>query len=449
MSEDRGELPSKIPGLSNNQRQEVREFSKKYYPSDRQNTRTAVTGELKGIRQERDAVRVSEAQQAKRRDTLEEKQQQMLANQEELVQRLREAEQTLRDREVSLASKIVDFLTGGRTKARFQDAVTNLSEQLTANQAETDTIPPQLRALDEELRRTLSQKLALRSDREVLERFYRAWGRQLDKKKDLDALAEYIPQHGTLSNVVDQYNCYVMHALQPNLKVNANNRVLNSHVPLEDRIAMLADIQPAISTSAFVEGNQIRNSWAGIGVFCAGDGYIESAAIGDRGTKASGIKDRSGKLENIDEYNRNLSLAILSPLTNGVNINELIVSGDYSISGLYINLDDRRLSGNAFYTGDNDIMVTRDGKKQMTNHITFGDIASIASGLEMPLFVYQQGRAYDATFDSDTGEVVKGKEVPPKEMVRRKYIVPPEKRQQLRDATRRSLRWPGMVATLV
>lgn len=448
MSEDRSEQQSRIPGLTNQERLDIRDHSKKYYPIHPQHDRKAVAAEIKGIRNERQQVKAAEVSRVTLKQDLIGKRQEMLSKQETLAQKLTDSEEELRAREVSLVSRVVDLFAPKRKKAPLEATISSLPRDIQATQLEADGLQRQLLALDDEIRRTLTRKLSLKDDRAVLEGFYNAWGRQLNTKKERDALAEYIPRHGTLSVVVNTYNCYVMHAIQPDIKVNVNNKVLNSHVPWEDRLAMLVDIQPAISTSALVEGSQIKNSWAGIGVFCSGDGYIESAGVGDRGTRASGIKERTGQVATIDEYNRNLSWAILSPHTNGININELIVSGDYSISGLYINLDDRRLSGNAFHTGWNSIMVTRGGRKQMTNNITFSDVFTVAMDLGMPLFVYEQGKAYEATLDQ-TGSIVKGKEVPPKEMVKRKYIVPDDKKQALRDATRRSLRSPGVVAALV
>ena len=113
MSEDRSQEPSNIPGLTNEQRWKIRDFSKDRYPSDRQNTRQAVNSEIRGIRKERQDVKAREQASTRRKGELIDTRQAILVQKDTLVEKLTIAEAELRAREASLVLQVVDFVTRG------------------------------------------------------------------------------------------------------------------------------------------------------------------------------------------------------------------------------------------------------------------------------------------------------------------------------------------------
>ncbi len=193
--------------------------------------------------------------------------------------------------------------------------------------------------------------------------------------------------------------------------------------------------------------------WNEFGVVCSGEGIIESGTGGDRGTHAHSIKERTGRtnIGSIAEYDRLLSDAIQAPFVNGLNRNELVTGGDYSIAGLFINLDDQNYpnkSTKGFTYGGKKMILIRGGKRVITEEITLQDIFETANRWEMDVIAYRGGMAYEATL-SEGGEVELGEPVPPQEMVKRKYTPPEEKKSELRALVKESLRNPGATALLV
>ena len=453
MGQDRSQEQSNIPGLTNEQRWKIRDYSKDRYPSDPQNTREAITREIKGIRKERDEVKTKEQASAKKRGELIDTRNMVISQRDTVAERLVTAEAELRNRETSLALRVVDFFTRGKKKQELEQQIASLPEEARSTEQQAESLSNELVQLDEATRRIMLQREGLRDDRAVLERFYKAWGRDLKVKESRDELEEYKMTEGRLERVVERYDCYIVHGTTPYLEVNANNHVLNSHVLWEAKLALLATLQPAISTSAFRPGETVRKLWNEFGVVCSGEGVIESGTGGDRGTHARSIKERAGRtnIGSVAEYDRLLSDAIHSPHINGLIRNELVTGGDYSIAGLFINLDDRNYpskSNSGFTYEGREMILIRNGKRVITKEITLQDIFDTAARWNMDVFAYKGGMAYEATL-SDEGKVEIGEAVPPQEMVKRKYILPEEKKPELKALVRESLRNPGAAALLV
>jgi hypothetical protein len=58
--------------------------------------------------------------------------------------------------------------------------------------------------------------------------------------------------------------------------------------------------------------------------------------------------------------------------------------------------------------------------------ISYADIFEAAEQFQMPVFVFDNGTAYEATLDLDTKSILRGREVPPQEMSQREYTTLPD-----------------------
>ncbi len=108
MSEDRSQEPSNIPGLTNEQRWKIRDFSKERYPSNRQNTRQSVNDEVRGIRREKQDIQAQEQKGLRRKGELIDTRQEVLSQRTTVAERLTLAEAELHAREASFAMKVVE-----------------------------------------------------------------------------------------------------------------------------------------------------------------------------------------------------------------------------------------------------------------------------------------------------------------------------------------------------
>lgn len=254
------------------------------------------------------------------------------------------------------------------------------------------------------------------------------------QEKDLE---QYKDTEGKVEKIAVDKEVYFVHVTTPVIEGGQQNRFLREAVQWPDKVAFLVDRKPTVSTSTITRGEPRRNLWGGgIGAIVTG-GRVEEAGVGDLESKATGIKSREsgrGTSESVEEYKKNLDRAISGSFENPwgeitkPEWNELMIGADPQVAGLFINLDQDGSMERSIICG------YKNGKPV---EVSYKEVFQQAENFGMPVFVFKKGIAYEANLN-ESGGIILRREISPSEMVKEKYQIPSEKRDQIAAQAQRS-----------
>lgn len=445
------------PNISpeNTRRLEIRAFSKSTEegPKARQETAQKILQQRKGlvqVQQKSQSVLTEKGKEVNKAEALEqsriENEQRWLALRSEFremvgswVHRVkRNFSSTARVRESEAKNKILN-------------AFSELSSVKTDAWSAKQDLPRKLEELDRELRVLKEQREALRDkvkSKEELRLFHEKFGKKFDQSqleiKDLAELEQYRKEHGTVREIADRFDAYVVHSFLLE-KGGRNNEFLSLLATWKEKLIIAAAERNPLSVSTITKGVP-REIFTPIGVFM-GAGVVNDASLVDVGTVVlpSGKKYFPGYgSKNMQEYKENLAKAITykqSPDKNGVLYgfpwNELILDDNPRAVGFFVNLDqytatygDDRM-GNGF-TSRGLSRYFGPFRYDWVENVYFTEMFEAAHFVGLQTFAIKDGVAHEASLDSN-GELVLGKTISPKEMVALEPEIPPENLPKVRE----------------
>jgi len=177
-----------------------------------------------------------------------------------------------------------------------------------------------------------------------------------------------------VSEVLDQYNAYIIHGIHPNFTPKWNT-TLKEGTEWRNKLEIVIKQQPTLSCSSIKKGESWRNLWSRMGVLLVG-GEIEDAYSTDA---ASRIIDSNKRQVNLDKRFQSSILQAINRSgpkygVTGKEYNEFIISKPL-VGGFYLCLEDTSPYGR------NDL-------------VPFEEIVKELSEREIPLFVMLRGVLY-------------------------------------------------------
>lgn len=348
------------------------------------------------------------------------------------------------ERETNLAKRINDLLRPaekGSIKTRLNSALATQTEAV----QQYFEVRREYDEISSELKQLIKTKKSLdETPFQLRDQFYqinaqRLHEEELVKQRAEQALLnlyEYRNRAGTLDIISKKYNAYFVHGTNSEHqsgKVKLMNPVLKTgRITWQDKVAVIAEYAPTIATSSIQVGKPHR-LWEDFGVILS-KGVVEEANPSDSGSIASGLKDRRVVINSstsIETYEKNIKDAITMPDA----YNEIIVGGDPQIAGLYINFDSPLASTEGITAAWDNTVFT-----------SYQEIFGSARSFGMDVFVFKNGMAHEAQYDYDNHLVILGAEVPPAEMLQRRYTVPAEQKDRISNQAQRNLSPLALVA---
>ncbi len=275
--------------------------------------------------------------------------------------------------------------------------------------------------------------------KKTLQKFYgQQWGLLKDQRQSLEEqrqkaeLERYKQEHGTVAEVTDRYQGYIVHGITPGFG-GANNMVLEDTASWADKLMVIVAERPPLSASFVKKGNGPQHLWSPIGVVIQ-SGIIAEAEGGDLGSLAVDKKTKKGKdPKNIMRYQQSLERAVAknnAHISSGWH-NEVILEFGLKVGGVYINLDqggDTIFDNKGMRFESGNLKRAAGGTGEIINRldrIEYEDIYETASIVGLPVVVLKNGILYESSYDPTRGLTV-GRELSPREITASPTEIPNE-----------------------
>lgn len=317
---------------------------------------------------------------------------------------------------------------------RILDRVLPAAKSVIRRDIEKAALVKEYYQLSDTLRSLMEQKMSLRDPEDTLAEFYKS---QLAKKEQADELEEYKERSGTVENVVKKYNVYFVHGTSPGIDRGVHNPFLKDRgITWQDKVAVIAEYSPPLACSTIPKGRTREGLWSDIGVII-NKGRVDQARIGGLGSRATSLNSREagGKASTVREYQAHLNTITITKWGH----NEVIVGRNPQIAGLFLNLDSTWIKEKVI---NSEYKVT-DPEHEVL--VSLGQVYSFAKKLGATVFVFRRGIAYESSLDSNTGKLIIGKEVSPRDMLQRSISTPEENKARLSEQAKRSLKPAALI----
>lgn len=437
---------------SRNQRLKIREFTKS-------------TPEGKQVRD--DAARDIMDQRTEAQDSRQRRNDSLVADRvanEQNLENAQTAKVEAEDQLLALRGELTDRSTSWLAKARaffsesYRGRTQKLQKQLPKSEDRVTRESGYLKIREQLYQENLVQlerqftelsqwnKTHLPAGRETLQKFYAKQGKLLKEydegvemqrqRADLEA---YRQEHGTIAEVTDKYQGYIVHGITPSFG-GTNNQMLGGHADWIDKLMVIMVEKPPLSGSFVKKGNGPQQLWSPIGVVFK-DGIVAEGHGGDALSRAVDKKTKTTSLSpgNIASYQEGLVRAVArnntSGTVDGTQYNEVIMEFGATPGAIYLNLDQ---VGNTAYDNNGMIQRTlpfyRDAEGNIRKHppkrIEYQDIFETARFVGLPVVAMKNGTLYESTYAQTQGLTL-GRELSPQDITSLQSEVPAANRPQI------------------
>lgn len=139
-----------------------------------------------------------------------------------------------------------------------------------------------------------------------------------------------------VKNICLENNCFLVHSIHPTF-IPGNNSLLEQGTTWQEKAKILLSLEPTLSASSVHEGDDgNHNLWAKMGVILGG-GKLQSADMGDIGSKAIGVKERIVHNDSASSIKQRIQEAITQRGSHSYN--EFVIQ-DPEVAGFFICLDE-------------------------------------------------------------------------------------------------------------
>lgn len=290
--------------------------------------------------------------------------------------------------------------------------------------------------------------------KETLQNFYAIQGQLLKKyqegaemKRQKEELEAFRQEHGTVAEITDKYQGYIVHGITPGFG-GTNNLMLEETASWQDKLMAIMVERPPLSGHFIKLGNGPQYLWSPIGIVFK-DGIVAEAHAGDAASLAVDKKTKTTSMSptNIERYQAGLERAVArNNVENGYN--EIITEFGATPGGFYINLDQ---GGNTQF--DNKGIAFKDGlrryefgvPKERLDRIEYADIFATARFVGLPVVVIKDGVVYESSLDPSSGGLMVGKRLSPEEVISTKTEILNENLAEIQKRSRSVLKTAAIV----
>lgn len=185
------------------------------------------------------------------------------------------------------------------------------------------------------------------------------------------------------------YEVVFVHGIYHNHAPGSNSLLQEEGVSFGTKVKLAISLEPTISTSTLKTGIRLDATWAASGLVLI-KGRVETANMGDAGTKARGLYRRENpNIENRNNIIDNIKYSVMAPEGRmGEHYNELVVSSP-KFAGMYL----------------------EDGFDTSGLPLRKEDFFKTAEELNLPTYYSRNGEFFELSLNKETGELEIGEKV--------------------------------------